>query len=60
METMNVINVVLAQAEPAATPAPEVAVPPAGSDLSFFGSIANAGLAEQLVMLLLVIFSVVS
>ena len=42
------------------TPAPEVAVPPAGPDLSFFGSIANAGLAEQLVMLLLVIFSVVS
>ena len=59
METMNVINVVLAQAAP--SPAPEAAVPaPAGPDLSFFGSIANAGLAEQLVMILLVVFSVIS
>ena len=59
METMNVINVVLAQAAP--PPAPEAAIPaPAAPDLSFFGSIANAGLAEQLVMLLLVVFSVVS
>ena len=59
METMNVINVVLAQAAP--SPAPKAAVPaPAGPDLSFFGSIANAGLAEQLVMILLVVFSVIS
>ena len=59
METMNVINVVIAQAAPeeAAEVTPAVA---AGPDLSFWGSIANAGLSEQLVMLLLVVFSVVS
>ena len=54
MESFNVIQVMLSQSAAAATPAPP---PP---DLSFWGSILNAGVAEQAIMLLLLGFSVIS
>jgi len=55
MESFNVIQVLLSQpAKVASTPAPP---PP---DLSFWGSVLNAGASEQLIMLLLLGFSIVS
>ncbi|MEZ4270712.1 MAG: protein TolQ [Myxococcota bacterium] len=53
METSRVIQVVLAQA-----PAPEVA-PPSG-DFGFFSSVLHAAAPEQLIMLILLIFSISS
>ncbi len=55
MESFNVIQVLLSQSAPVvSTPAPP---PP---DLSFWGSVLNAGFSEQLIMLLLLGFSIVS
>ena len=54
MESLNVIQVMLSHPATAANPAPP---PP---DLSFWGSILNAGIAEQVVMLLLLGFSIIS
>ena len=56
MEQLNVLQVFLAQAAPEAA-APVAPTPP---DLSFWGSMLNAGWQEQFVMLILVGFSVVS
>ena len=56
MEQLNVLQVFLAQAAPEA--AAPVAPPP--PDLSFWGSMLNAGWQEQLVMVILVGISVVS
>jgi biopolymer transport protein TolQ len=56
MESLNVIHVLLSQSARAAvaTPAPP---PP---DLSFWGSVVNAGISEQVVMVTLLGFSVAS
>ena len=57
MDRMNAVHVFLSQAEAAPTAAPVAPAPP---DLSFWGSMLNAGWVEQLVMLILVGFSVIS
>ena len=54
MESLNVIQVMLSQPAAVATPS---APPP---DMSFWGSILNAGIAEQIVMLFLLGFSIIS
>lgn len=57
MEPTNIIHVMLGQAQaPAAAPAAPAEVP----DYGFFASIANAGLSEQLIMLLLGLLSIAS
>jgi biopolymer transport protein TolQ len=60
MEQLNVLQVFLAQAAPEVAKQAASAVAPAPPDLSFWGSMLNAGWAEQLVMVVLVGFSVVS
>ncbi len=55
-QIINVVHVFLAQTAPEAEAAPEVAAPSYG----FFTSIINAGLSEQLIMLLLLVISVAS
>ena len=57
MDRMNAVHVFLSQAEAAPAAAPLAPAPP---DLSFWGSMLNAGWVEQLVMLILVGFSVIS
>jgi len=57
MDPLHVINVMLVQSAPKVADAPvEVAAP----DFGFFSSVANAGAAEQAIMLVLLVFSVVS
>ena len=58
METMNVINVVLAQAAP--SPAPEAAVPLQPVPISPFWLDCECWSGRALVMILLVVFSVIS
>ncbi len=61
MEPSNIIQVVLGQTAPvAADAATTLAVAPPAQNYGFWSSLAHAGIAEQLVMLLLLGFSVVS
>ena len=60
MEQLNVLQVFLAQAAPEVAKQAASPVAPPPPDLSFWGSMLNAGWVEQLVMVILVGFSVVS
>ena len=53
MGSFNIVQVMLSQPETVNTANPK-------TDLSFWGSILNAGIAEQIVMLLLLVFSAIS